>query len=105
MIKEAFKLSFIIGLSPEDFWNLTPWLFHLCLESSREKFRQDHEHAVWLMWHGEALQRVKKMPPMKDLLASAAPPDDDKKQVPKIDEAVIIGRLKAYNSRLAGDKK
>lgn len=56
------------------------------------------------MWHSEALQRVKKMPKMAELLVSAAVPDD-KKQMPQVDETVIISRMKAYNSRLGKEKK
>lgn len=92
----------MIGISPDVFWTMTPWQFHLCIGASIEKYRQEHEHSVWLIWHSEALARTKKLPPLKDLLKTV---EDDKKEVPKVDEAAIIGRFKAYNDRLSKGQK
>lgn len=61
------------------------------VEAYHKKAAQDHDKAVWLLWHGEYLTRVKKMPPMKELMSSA-----NKAELKKIDQDVIIGRLKAY---------
>lgn len=95
MIKEAFKLSFVIGISPDVFWTLTPWQFGCCIEAYEKRFEQNHNHDVWVMWHGEALQRTKKLPRLVDMLK-----DSDKKEVQGIDEAGIIDRLKAYKEKM-----
>ena len=52
--------------------------------------------AVWVMWHGEAIHRTKVLPPMKDFLPSA--------RKPRIDEASIKARLKAYQKRYENER-
>lgn len=45
------------------------------------------------MWNGAALQRAKKMAPLRDFLSS-------KKQVNGIDDSAIMERLRAYSERV-----
>lgn len=72
---------------------MTPWQFKCCIEVARDKVESDHDKKVWFMWHGAALQRMKKLPAIKTLFFK-------KKTVTGVDEAAIIGRLKEYNNRL-----
>jgi hypothetical protein len=32
-IKEALKLGFVIGITPDVFWKLTPWQFKCCIDA------------------------------------------------------------------------
>lgn len=84
-------MSFLIGLPPHEFWALTPWQFKCCLESYGSLKNQEHDESAWLMWHGAALGRIRKMPPLSDFMA-------DKKAVQGIDEHAIIARLKQYQT-------
>ena len=70
---------------------MTPWQFARCVEGWNARRENEHTMAVWFMWHGEAIHRAKILPPMKDFLPSA--------HKPKIDEASIKARLKAYQRK------
>ena len=83
-----------MGLSPAEFWTLTPWQLRCSLEGYRMRREADHDQAAWMMWHGAVLQRVKKIPALDEFLAGK------KKRVNTIDEAAILTRLKAYNKRV-----
>lgn len=71
------------------FWNLTPWQLKICLGAFSDKKKEDHDQSAWLMWHGAALERVDKLPPLSNFLSV-------KKVVKGIDEAAILARLKQY---------
>ena len=75
---------------------MTPWQFSRCAEAYKKRKEEEHEHAVWIMWHAEALSRTEKLPSMKDLLAKQAKTS--------IDEGSIKARLTAYNKRLDNDR-
>jgi len=87
-------------MAPEVFWALTPWQFVKCVEGWQDGRREDHEKAVWLMWHAEALSRARKMPPMAEFLTAA----DRKPKKPGIDEAAIKARFRAYQKRLDNER-
>lgn len=91
-----------MGMQPDIFWRITPWQFRVCLDGYRERVEQNRRAVTWQIWHTEALQRQKKMPSLQDMLDARKPDDGPKKEVPTIDENAIIGRMKAYNARLAG---
>ena len=84
-------MSFRAGISPEVFWSLTPWQLSVCLGAYSEKLEQEHDHNVWIMWHGAVLHRVNKLPPMTDFLSG-------KKTSKGIDERAIMARLRAYQN-------
>ena len=75
---------------------MTPWQFKVCVNAYSKKEENDHDHAAWIMYHGAALTRVKKMPELKQFLSSA------KVQTPSqgINERAILERLKAYSKRV-----
>ena len=58
----------------------------------------EHDHKAWVMWHGVALQRMKKMPPLKDYMAGNKP-------VQGIDENAIMARLRAYQKRVENGER
>lgn len=77
---------------------MTPWQFGQCVDAYIKKQEQEHDHRVWIMWHGEAIRRMKKLPPLSDFMSG-------KKPVKGIDEAAIIARLKAYQKRVENGER
>lgn len=84
----------MVGVSPLEFWQLTPWQFGILLEAYSDKEKQDFDVAVWLVWHGAYFERAKKLPRLKDFMQGS------KKQSKGIDETAIMARLKAYQKRV-----
>lgn len=89
-------MAFIIGLSLDDFFKMTPWQFKVCVNGYAKKKENDHDHAAWIMYHGAALTRVKKLPELKQFLSSAKVQTTSQ----GINERAILERLKAYSKRV-----
>jgi len=81
-------------MAPDVFWGLTPWQFAQCVDGWQDGRREDHEHAVWLMWHTAALERAQPMPPMSDFLQESGPI-----KKPSIDEDAVKAHFRAYRKR------
>jgi hypothetical protein len=80
-------------MSPELFWDITPWQYRVAAESFDKRWEANHNHDAWLMWHGAALNRTsKKFPPLNDFMAG-------KKPVQGINENAIMTRLRQYKAR------
>jgi hypothetical protein len=58
-----------MGLDPERFWRSTPRQIEASFKASERRLAREHNERAWLAWHGAALGRSKKMPPLRDLLA------------------------------------
>lgn len=91
-------------MAPDQFWGLTPWQFRMLCEAYEIKQELQHDHDIWMHWHGAYLNRMaKKMAPLADFLAKAI-----KKRatnaVAAIDEHAIKNRMRAYNKRLQEEK-
>jgi len=43
------------------------------LDGATQRLKREHDERAWLAWHTAALYRMKKMPPLKDLLTGAKP--------------------------------
>ena len=83
-----------MGMSPAEFWSLTPYLFSQYMQGYRIRLEREHKENCWLMWHNVAWARCKRLPKLTDVLGI------EKKASIQIDQNAIIARLKAYNSRL-----
>jgi hypothetical protein len=73
---------------------MTPWQFKTYIDGFSDRKEQEHKHSAWIMYHGAALARASKMPPLTAFI-------EHKKPVKGIDEAAIMARLKAYKKRYA----
>lgn len=83
-----------MGLSPDIFWNMTPWQFNCYSRGYAKSVEQKHDGDAWMMWHSELLRREsKQMRPLKDFLFKNI---SIKKQSKKIDEADIVRRLNKH---------
>lgn len=89
-------MSFTAGISPADFWGMTPWQCFTLIKERNERALENHNRQTWLMWHGAVLQRIEKIPPLDKFIAG-------KKPMRGINENAIINHLKAYQ-RKRGDK-
>ena len=48
---------------------MTPWQFAVSMEAEVDHRRHLHDELICAAWHSAVLARVKKMPPLKDLLS------------------------------------
>jgi len=87
----------MIGISEDTFWKQTPYKTKLHMQAFQERWKMQHNHDAWMMWHGALLSiPVKGKPtPLKNFLVT-----DDKKEVKLIDESAILTRFKRYNERV-----
>lgn len=95
--------AFEIGVRPDDFWNMTPFEFKLCLHGYSKVIKHKSEMTRWEVWHGAWLQRCKDFPSWKKF-GNIIP----KNTVRGIDENAIKDGLKAYQAqkkRLEGKQK
>lgn len=72
----------------------------MLVEGAVRRAENEHDHAVWSIWHTELLQRLEVLPKLKDFMPERGKPALEEKPVPQIDENAIKGRLKAYQERL-----
>jgi len=52
---------------------MTPWQLAVSMEAEADHRRHLHDELICAAWHGAVLGRVKKMPPLKDLLSTGKP--------------------------------
>lgn len=57
-----------MGLSVAEFWDLTPKELGIHFEADLWRQTQQAQQAVSLAWYVAALSRVKKLPPLRQLL-------------------------------------
>jgi len=58
----------------------------LMFDAVRERREREHNERAWLAWHIAALQRQKKLKPLKDLLIK---PRSRKRQTPAEQKAIL----------------
>lgn len=62
-----------MGLSPDEFWRLTPFEFNMIAESFMARREQKTNDLIYLAWHIEAFSRAKKLPRLESLLKKRRP--------------------------------
>ncbi len=62
-----------MGISPFDFWNLTPYEFILTMEGINDREIKHQQDLLYLAWHIEAFARQKKLPKLQSLLKQPKP--------------------------------
>jgi hypothetical protein len=63
----------MLGFDPESFWDQTIRTLSIVMHASLRATRREHNQRAWLAWHFAALQRAKKMPTLKSMLAKERP--------------------------------
>lgn len=81
----------LLGVSPDQFWNLTPFAFGLIMKAQNKKLHNDFDTIKYHAWHVAAFTRAKKMPSFKEFIK---PLNDQPEK--GINEAGIKAALKAY---------
>lgn len=69
-------------------------------EAANEQKEADHDHDVWIMYHGALLHRAKKMPDMKVFMSRTK----NKKGVESLSGDDIMARLKIYQNNREKEK-
>lgn len=90
------------GVSPVDFWQLTPYQTNLVLEAFGDKRIMAHNDSAWMMWHNALLSRIQseKFPPLKDFIRHDKPVNEEQNNMPIVDKNAIIARMKAHNQQI-----
>jgi hypothetical protein len=63
----------MIGFDPDSFWDQTIRTLAIAMHGKLRAARRDHNQRAWLAWHIAALQRAKKLPRLKSMLAREKP--------------------------------
>lgn len=91
------KTAIKCGISLSEFWDITPYQLSIIAEAKKEQWIEEHNNRVWIMWHGEAIQRAKTFPKLKELMYSEKPAG-------VVDEDYIKGRMRAYQKQRESKK-
>jgi len=71
------------------FWQLTFRETQAIIDGSANRLKREHDDRAWLVWHIEALHRMKRLPKLKTLLHNAKP--EKKRQT--IEEQIAMARM------------
>lgn len=63
----------MIGFDPESFWDQTIRTMAIAINGKLRAARREHNQRAWLAWHTAALQRSKKLPTLRSMLARDKP--------------------------------
>lgn len=78
------------GIGAREFWDLTPRELGMVFEAALRRREREMERDTWLAWHVAALVRLKRLPPLRSLLAKPAAVDMEAK---RREHAEIVGRM------------
>lgn len=81
-----------MGLSPDEFWRLTPYEFNLMAESFVAREERKTNDLLYHAWHIEAFARAKKLPKLETLLKKRKP--KSQKKVLTKEELINIAKQK-----------
>lgn len=62
-----------MGISPDEFWRLTPFEFNLMAEGFVAREERKTSDLLYLAWHVEAFARAKKLPKLETLMKKRKP--------------------------------
>jgi hypothetical protein len=63
----------MIGFDPDSFWDQTFRTMSIAINGKLRAARRDHNQRAWMVWHIAALQRSKKLPRLKSMIAKEKP--------------------------------
>jgi hypothetical protein len=76
-IAKVYATAFRAGISPSDFWSLTPFQTGLLVEANAEALQDEFDKLIAAGWHTAVFSRAKTIPPLKTLF----PPKHDPTRV------------------------
>ena len=85
-ISKVYATAFRAGISPADFWSLTPFQTGLLVEANAEAMHDEFDRLIAAGWHTAVFSRAKTIPPLKTLFPPKHDPtrisdDDDPDQI------------------------
>jgi hypothetical protein len=85
-IAKVYATAFRAGISPADFWSLTPFQTGLLVEANAESMQDEFDKLIAAGWHTAVFSRAKTIPPLKTLFPPKHDPtrindDDDPDQI------------------------
>lgn len=85
-IVQAYGTAFRCGISPAEFWGLTPFQTNVLVTANSEKLKDEFETLLSAAWHTAVFSRIKEIPPLKSLMRNHRDPtivndDDDAAQI------------------------
>ena len=94
------KTATLIGLSPIEFWGLTPYELFLLIEAHKQKTEQEAEEKITLayinaFWTAQFAVGKKKPPRLEEIIKKKAKP---KKMSPE----EMLAQVKALNAMFGG---
>jgi hypothetical protein len=89
-----------MGLTPDQFWDMTYAEFILCLKGCRKREIKKTNDLITNAWHTAYLFRVEKFPGLVDLLVKD--PDDSQPKRVQTDEEMMM-KCKMLNAALGGN--
>lgn len=90
---DAMKSAARVGISINDFWDMTPLELSVYVEAKLEEIKQNREDSIMLEYMNAAWQRAKKLPNIKSIIK------EPKKQM---SDQEMFNVVKALNSAFNG---
>jgi hypothetical protein len=85
-----------MGISIADYNEMTPYELNLYILDFNEKRKREDEEKLTLVWLGEYWHRIKKLPPLKDIIGSKT---QHKKQMTQEE---MLNEVKKLNAAFGG---
>ncbi|WP_066316973.1 hypothetical protein [Bacillus sp. FJAT-29814] len=90
------KSAIHIGLSLSDYNEMTPYELNLKILDYNEKRKREDEDKLTLVWLGEYWHRIKKLPPLKEVLGHKGKPK-------QMTNEEMLNEVKRLNAALGGE--
>jgi hypothetical protein len=99
-IAKVYATAFRAGISPADFWSLTPFQTGLLVEANAEAMQDEFNTLIAAGWHTAVFSRAKTIPPLKTLF----PPKHDPTRVEDGDDPDQIAAKRMIAAMMGATK-
>ncbi len=93
-LREAQKAAYRFGMTPDQFWTLTPDETYCWIESRFEAEGSRHKENAWLAWHIACFSRQKRLPSLQSVMGKLDKKHPKARQTPeemlKVAEAINL---------------
>jgi hypothetical protein len=96
--EESLKSAIRIGLSIEQYNEMTPYELNLHADIYQEKQKFEEEERLTLVWMGEYFQRIEKLPTLNEILGK-------KEETEEMTADEMLHNIMQLNSALGGTVK
>ena len=99
-VRQSQRNAFRFGMSPSEFWSLTPYELTVFIEERAEARQAEYREAMSIAWHTALFQRSKKLPDLRALMYKLGAPRQSQEEIRNIFRSAAaagVGKLSEGN--------